>query len=363
MECDPKGDALRVTQVVADGRPGGGTVMVEALVEALGERGHQVSLVTDAGSYAGRRGRELGAEVVEIPFFHILTASRALGAALRSLSPELIHVHGSRAAFHLARAGDWASRVPCHYTVHGYHFEHRKWPRRWIGRWAERRSTRRLSSVVHVCDYDRRLAETRRLVAPDSPRRVIYNGVDIDALPTAAPTEPGRVAFVGRLVPQKDPRLIAAIARLLADRGISVVIVGGGAQENEVRGLLRREIGAGRVSLTGEVDRVRALAELAKSSVLVLPSRWEGLPVAVLEALALGVRVVAAEVGGVSEALAGGRAGILVAGREAEAFAAAARRVLLDRDLGGRLAAAGLALVAERFSLASCLERYLRLYE
>jgi glycosyltransferase involved in cell wall biosynthesis len=337
--------------------------MVEALIEGLAARGHEISLVTDGDSYAARRGRELGAEVVEIPFFSLLGASRSLGVALARLLPERIHVHGSRAAFHLANAGEWASRVPCHYTVHGYHFEHRAWPRKWIGRWAERRAVKRLSSIVHVCDYDRRLAETRRLVTPDCPRRVIYNGVDVEALPAAAPVAPGRVAFVGRLVPQKDPRLIAGIAKLLAERRIPVVIVGGGAEESEVRRRLAREIGDGRVALTGEVDRERALAELAGSSVLVLPSRWEGLPVAILEALAVGVPVVAAEVGGVAEALAGGRAGLLVAGREPGAFAAAAWRVLSEADLGRRLAAAGRALVAERFSLASCLERYLRLYE
>lgn len=350
---------MRVTQVVADGRPGGGTVMVLALLEALVAAGHEASLVTDANSYAADRARGLGARVAEIPFFSPVRASRALAAALEDLSPDQVHVHGSRAGFRFVGS---KSELPAHYTVHGYHFEHRAWPRRVAGRWAERRVTRRLRSVVHVCDYDRSLAETRRLVASDAPRQVIYNGVDYEVLPVAAPVEPRRAVFVGRLVPQKDAQLIVAITRLLVADGITVAIVGGGAKEGEVRRRLCSEIAAGMVEMTGEVDRERALAELASSSVLLLPSRWEGLPVVLLEALAIGVPSVAASVGGVPEALAGGQAGLLIAERDPERFAAAARRLLYEGNLHERLVAAGRSLVVERFSLAGCLERYFRLY-
>ena len=334
--------------------------MVLALVEALGAAGHDVAVVTDAGSYAAGRARSLGARVAEIPFFSPLSASRALGEALEELDPERVHVHGSRAAFHFAAC---ESGLRAHYTVHGYHFEHRSWLRRVAGRWAERRVARRLSSVVHVCDYDRALAETRRLVAPDAPRQVIFNGVDTEALPQAAPVEPRRVAFVGRLVAQKDPQLVTEISRRLAADGIAVAIIGGGSAEGQVRRSLGSEIAAGKVVMTGEVDRERALAELASSSVLVLPSRWEGLPVVLLEALAIGVPVVAAAVGGVPEALAGGQAGLLINERDPERFVAATRRVLYEGDLQARLIEAVHSLVAEHFTLTGCLERYFKLYD
>lgn len=350
---------MKITQVVADGRPGGGTVMVLALVEALAGREEEVSLVTDARSYAAERAREFGARVLEIPFFVPLAATRALAGALEEVAPDRVHIHGSRAAHHFARSG---SEIPAHYTVHGYHFEHRVWPRRLLGRWAERRVSRALRSVVHVCDYDRALAERRGLVTDDTPRRVIYNGVDIEALPAAEPVMPRRVCFVGRLVPQKDPKLIADVAKLLARDGIPVSIVGGGVGENEVRRLLRPDIAAGTVTMTGEVGRERALAELASASALVLPSRWEGLPVVLLEAMAVGVPVVAAAVGGVPEALAAGDAGLLVADRDPESFAAAARRVLYESNLSERLIERGRALAAERFALDGCLKRYFDLY-
>ncbi len=354
---------MRIVQVVADGRPGGGTVMVLALVEHLLARGFEVCLVTDAGSYAAESGRSLGAAVAELPFFSFGRASSRLAAELDAFRPEVVHAHGSRAGFHLAA---WRRRNPSvatHYTVHGYHFEHRWALRRLAGLWAERRTGRALRSVIHVCDYDRKLAETGGLIPAAAPHRVIYNGVDVDALPRAAAVDPQRVVFVGRLVTQKDPELIAAIAARLAAAGISVTIVGGGERESEVRRRLAAEMKDGRVEMTGEVGREAALEQLARASVLVLPSRWEGLPVVVLEALAIGVAVVAAEVGGVPEALAHGAAGVLVTQREPEAFAEAVAGLLADAERRRRLVAAGVALVDERFRLSTCLERYSALYD
>ncbi|MDH3403779.1 MAG: glycosyltransferase family 4 protein [Acidobacteriota bacterium] len=353
---------MRIAQVVADGRPGGGTVMVLSLVEHLVARGAEVCLATDAGSYAADRGRALGAAVAELPFFSLGRASRRLAAALDGFRPGVVHAHGSRAGFHLV---PWSRRRPSvatHYTVHGYHFQHRSLPRLLAGRWAERRTGRRLRSVIHVCDHDCKLAQSWRLIPPAAACRVIYNGVDVDALPAAAPAGPPRAVFIGRLVPQKDPELAAAIARRLAAAGVPVTLVGGGAGEPRVRRRLAAEIAAGRVAMTGEVDRERALAELAGAAVLVLPSRWEGLPVVVLEALAVGVPVVAAAVGGVPEALAGGAAGVLLAERDPERFAAEVQALLADGDRRRRLVAAGRALAAERFRLADCLERYADLY-
>ncbi|MCZ6727471.1 MAG: glycosyltransferase family 4 protein [Acidobacteria bacterium] len=352
---------MRVVQVVADGRPGGGTVMVLALVEHLLGRGVATGLVTDAGSHAAARGRELGAEVAEIPFFSPLTASRRLSAELDLLRPEIVHAHGSRAGFHLA---PWSSRHPTvatHYTVHGYHFHHRWWLRRMVGRWAERRAGRQLGSVVHVCDYDRKLAESGGLVARATPRRVIYNGVDTDALPPRQPPESPRVVFVGRLVPQKAPELIAAIASELVAAGLEVTIVGGGDKEAVVHDLLRSELDDGLLTLTGSVDRARALAELAHSSVLVLPSRWEGLPVVLLEALALGVPVVAASVGGVPEIVTSSAIGALVEERDPASFVRAVHRVLAGSEgNGGRRSERQRALKA--FSLERCTRRYRELY-
>ena len=168
--------------------------------------------------------------------------------------------------------------------------------------------------------------------------------------------------FVGRLVPQKDPPLIVAIARRLAAAGLPVTIVGGGEKEAEVRRALEAEAENGRIEMTGEVDRMRALAELARASILVLPSLWEGLPVVLLEALALGVPAVVAAVGGVGEIVDENVGGIVVADRNPQSFVDAVEKLLGDSALCQRLSKAGRARVAERFTLERCLEQYQALY-
>lgn len=353
---------MRIAQVVADGRPGGGTVMVLALVEELVRHGHRVTLVTDAGSEAERAAGELGATAETLHFFSPLTATRRVAAILDGLDPEVVHVHGSRAGYHVARWVEQRVFPAAHYTVHGYHFHHRWWPRSWLGRRLERRTGPTFPSVIHVCRHDRLLAERWGLVAPTSEAQVVYNGVAIERLPRPVAEEPPRVAFIGRLVHQKHPRRIAAIARRLAASGIPSTIVGGGRYEGEVRRRLRSDIAAGRVELLGSVDHRGALTELARASVLVLPSRWEGLPVVALEALALGVAVVAAPVGGIPEVIVDGETGVLVRERSAAAFAEAARRLIVDPERRRRFREAGRRRVEERFTLERFLAGNLGLY-
>jgi len=353
---------MRVCQVVADGRPGGGTVIVLALIEALVERGIEAALITQPDSYAARQALDLGAQVSEVDLFSFVGGSSRLSRALDALESEVVHVHGSRAGHHAAAWSRQRPEATVHYTVHGYHFHHRAWPRRALGRFAERRVGKQLRSVVHVCDYDYALAKRWGLVAGSAPRKVIYNGVDAETLPAPAPLDPPRVVFVGRLVPQKDPVLITEITRRLADERIGVTIVGGGEDEPEVRRSLAGLVAQGRVDLVGAVDRERALGELATASVLVLPSRWEGLPVALLEALAMGVPAVAADVGGIREVLGEGGGGFLVADRDAASFVAPVLELVRTPELRQRLGEAGRQRIAERFTLARCMAGYLELY-
>ncbi len=336
--------------------------MVLALVEELLRRGYDTCLVTDAGSEAERVAASLGARVESLAFFSPLTATRDVARTLDRLEPDLIHAHGSRAGYHVARWLGRAPERPAHYTVHGYHFHHRAWPRRWIGRWAERRTGPVFPSVVHVCEHDRRLAEKWRLSSPDGASRVIYNGVAIDTLPPPASEKLPRVAFVGRLVPQKDPRLIAGIAKRLAAADVPVTIVGGGPFEAEVRRTLRSETACEQVEMVGEISREQALIELARASLLVLPSRWEGFPVVLLEALAIGVPVVAAAVGGVPEIVTHGKTGVLVGERSPAAFAEAATRLLAEPETRRRFETAGRERVRERFTLETFLEESFALY-
>lgn len=145
---------------------------------------------------------------------------------------------------------------------------------------------------------------------------------------------------VANMTRQKDyPNLLAAARRLVDDRvPARIVAVGQGPLEDEVRAAVRDMGLVGVVVLTGFRDD--AVRVLAACDVFTLASAWEGLPVALMEALALGLPVVATNVGGVAEAMRDGQDAILVPPRDATALARAWTQVVGDADLRERLATA-----------------------
>ncbi len=241
-----------------------------------------------------------------------------------------------------------------------------------------------------------------RLAARGVPRRrihVVYPGVEVPPAPygggpaatanpaaatppstaTPAATAPVRdtaagssqpspvIGTVARLVAVKDLGLLLETAKRLAPRrpGLRVLVIGDGPE----RAALEREaatLGLERiVEFRGEVRPV--WAALAELDVYVLTSLSEGVPISVLEAMSVGLPVVAASVGGLPEVIQEGVTGYLVernAPRAAIATLLAERieALLADRDLRARMGAAGRQRVAETFSIAAAARLTLRVY-
>lgn len=169
------------------------------------------------------------------------------------------------------------------------------------------------------------------------------------------------VGTVANFRAQKDyPNLLAA-ARLLADANVPVrvVAVGQGPQEAETRAL-HAELGLGdRVLLTGRRDD--AVAVMGACDGFVMASNNEGLPVAIMEALALGLPVVSTAVGGIPEAITDGVEGLLVPARDPEALAAAITRLADDPALRARLAADA-ATAGDRYDIHATTRRLEEIY-
>ncbi len=201
-------------------------------------------------------------------------------------------------------------------------------------------------------------AFVERLRFPAARITVIPNGVDVRS---AAMPRGAEVGTLSLLDPVKDIGTFLGAARLLArdHPGLRFVVFGDGPER---AALIARaaELGLGdRVSFPGMVERDLALQRLA---VLVLPSIFENSPMALLEAMAAGIPVVASRAGGIPE-LAGDDTALLVSPRDERGFAAAIGRLVDDPGFADARAAGGRARVAEHYSGAINAGATLALYE
>jgi glycosyltransferase involved in cell wall biosynthesis len=172
--------------------------------------------------------------------------------------------------------------------------------------------------------------------------RIVSNGLELPAPRELALPEANRFVFVGRLSPEKDfDTLFAAVARHPAAR---LAIIGDGP----LLPRLRAQADATQVTFLGAQDRQAIDAQLRRSRGLILCSTVEGLPNAILEALAQGCPVIGTAVGAIPEVLTDGGNGYLVQPGDREAIAEAMRK--LQDDQRWLLMAAQARQSVERFS-------------
>jgi glycosyltransferase involved in cell wall biosynthesis len=196
---------------------------------------------------------------------------------------------------------------------------------------ARTRALRRAETIVVPSAY---LAQIARGWGLDGERiRVLTNPAPPTVDVEPAPLAPGTFVFVGRLTRQKA--LEVAIDAVAAVPAARLVIVGDGPERAE----LERRAASGRVEFLGRRSRDEALAIVAGATAAVLSSDWENLPHSAVEALSLGVPVVATSVGGVPEVVRDGENGLLVRPGSPDELAAALSRVLDEPGLRERLAA------------------------
>jgi glycosyltransferase involved in cell wall biosynthesis len=197
----------------------------------------------------------------------------------------------------------------------------------------------RARSVVIPSAY---LAEFARGWGLDPGRIVILPNPAPDVVPSDAERAERTFVFAGRLTRQKALGIaIDAIARVEGGR---LVLIGAGPERAELeRHAARLD---GRVAFRGALPREQVLHELSRATAVVLSSEWENLPHAAVEALALGVPVVASAVGGVPEVVRDGENGLLVRPGDVAGLADALGRLADDTAFRDRLAAAAAPSVA-----------------
>ena len=374
-------ERIRIFAVIAASGAGGAEQVFATLLQRLNPERFEVTVAChgEGSMLETYRRNAVGVSSFDLVDLRRVTTITKLAAMMRESRSDVVHTHlwtadvlGGMAA-RLARIPRVVS------SVHGAYFLP-------IGVTGVRRMRRLAFSRIYRFIYLRcdRVIAVSRYVADDLATRpgvrvahdrirVVENGVDIDDPDRMIATGMGssdrwgsgspRIAVVANFFPYKGHRyLIQGIPAVLAEFPRARFVLAGEGESRPSMTALAEQLGvAERVTFTGEISD--ALDLIRKSDLFVLPSvSSEGLPITLVEAMALGRPVVTTRAAGIPEIAEDGVTARVVAPRDATALSSAIVSVLKDRHFAGRMAAQARAVARERFSADRMARRTEELY-
>lgn len=356
----PASSPMRIVLALESSGPGGAENMVVQLATALRALGHETIVATMREGWMTERAATAGIPVWIEPQRPGLDPAWTLRLAARLRRERIDVFHSHEFAMNVfGGAAAVLARVRSASTIHGKH---------WIADRRRRaiayRILARLGVPVIAVSEDLAGYLADGLGMRRDRIEVIHNGIPIpDAVEVdrravravlGLPVDGPLLLAVGNLYAVKDhANLLRALARL---PDAQVAIAGRGEEEGNLRRLMA-ELGLeSRVRLLGLRDDVGRL--LSAADVFVQPSRSEGLPLAVLEAMAAGLPVVATRVGGMAEAIVENETGLMVAPGDPAELAEALRRLLESTDLRIRMGKAARVRAQAEFSVDTMARRY-----
>jgi N,N'-diacetylbacillosaminyl-diphospho-undecaprenol alpha-1,3-N-acetylgalactosaminyltransferase len=359
------------------------------VMQALRERGAQVWAICPPGEYSPRF-REHGIEFVPIsldrktfnPLRAWATVNR-LRSILRELRPDVLHTFTLRPNVYGALAG-WLAGVPaivC--TVEGLgtlYTNHDLKTRllRWGVEQTTRLALRAADVIIFLNPDDQSYYLSQKLCRPEQARLIVSVGIDVKAFSPDrfSPEARQRLRQERGLFP--DAVVVTMIARLIAPKGVReflqvadqlkgkacFILIGApdpGNPESLTWEEIQKYAERGVVLSVGWQRDV--IPWLAVTDIFVLPSYYrEGTPVTVLEAMAMGLPVVATDVPGCREAVIHGETGFLVPPRNVDDLTQAIQKLIENPELRKQMGLAGYKRVVQYFAIEQIVEKYLDLY-
>jgi glycosyltransferase involved in cell wall biosynthesis len=371
---------IRVLECIRQGRIGGGESHLLSLTGHLDRTRFEPIVLSFTDGPMMDQLRQMGVETrlihTEKPFD--IRVWKRVGRLLSDERIDVVHAHGSRAASNVL----WTARslgIPLIYTIHGWSFHRDQHPlvrgfRIWSEKWLTKRSTVNIS--VSASNQ-----QTGKELIPGFESIVVNNGIDEHKFDPDSRYKDVRselgigvdrvlVLFIARFTSHKQPltliRAFDQAAEKIEGVGTAEKVAGAGAAE-KLAGIHllmvgdgdEKEAGMRMVKELGLEQRVSFQAfrqdvpdVLAAADIFVLPSLWEGLPIGLLEAMAMRKAVIGTHVDGTREVLQDGVNGLMVEPGDVDALSAAIVRLASDRGLRESLRVQAAETVHNRFNAA-----------
>jgi glycosyltransferase involved in cell wall biosynthesis len=363
---------IRILQAIRQGKVGGGETHVLDLVNALDpEKFESVILSFTEGPMVDKLrvdGFKTYVVATEKPFNYKIWP--LVKQIVLSEKIDIIHAHGTRAnsnTFSTAKL----LKLPLIYTVHGWSFHPDQTP---IVKLIRTLSERLLVSMADrtICVSNSNLNDGQ-LRFPMPKSQVILNGVNQEKFNPDADYPDVRdefnighntilVGYIARITLQKEPfTFLYAISKIPISLALKFLIVGDGDLKDQMIDLSRTLGLEERVIFQGFRDDVPAI--LNSVDIYCLPSLWEGLPIGVLEAMAMRKAVIATSIDGTKEIISSGENGLLIPVKSPDMLAKAIITLSNDSKLRNKLANAAKETIVKSFNIVKMSEEISAVYK
>lgn len=246
---------------------------------------------------------------------------------LRQLRPDVVALHSSKVGT-IGRIAARALGLPTVFTAHGWSFTEGISPKKKrVYRLIEKALAKQTDAIIAVSHYDEQLAQ-RAHITPKNGLYVVHNGIE-GCLPQQTEATKN-IVMVARFQAPKRQDLVVEAFNMLKNADLTLTLVGDGPLRPAVE-QLAQDLGVDKqVHFAG--DQQDVMPYLKQASVFVLMSNFEGLPISIIEAMAVGLPIVASQVGGVEELVHNGQNGFTIQ-NEATALRDALAHILHDETV------------------------------
>ena len=293
---------------------------------------------------------------------------------IRNNNIDIVHTHSSKAGILGRLAAKAAGVKNIIHTVHGWSFHgYQSGIAYYFYLFLEKLCASFSSQIIVVSQWDKRQASQHSVGRQDKLKLIRYN-INLEEFRnkagairvkeefglSGADLVVGMVAcFKAQKAPLDFIKLAAAVANDFPNA--KFILVGDGVLRKKVCALINKLNLKRKIILTGWRNDIASI--LSCLDVFVLTSLWEGLPIAVLEAMAAGVPVIATDTGGISEVVLSGKTGYLVKPHDIQALQERLKELLTNPYLRNELSkSAGLSLESDEYSLDNMLQNTTQLY-
>jgi glycosyltransferase involved in cell wall biosynthesis len=371
--------AFRVLQIIDDASVGGGQIHVLLLSKYLQDMNIEVMIATESVGWLVDQANKL-----DIPIYSIDISNKVRWRAFKSMyhllnfqNFDVIHTHGGTAGFWGRLGGQILERKPK--IIHSYHGLHylnifqgngiKQRLKNAIFKTIDKLILNITDQIICVClsDYEKAISAK---VATPSKTSIINYGIEVDKFSQPFDKSASRKIFdiasdefifgnVGRLHEQKGHRYLLEAFAKVSDRA-RLLIIGDGDLREELVSLAERLQISDRVIFLGARSDVYEF--LSAIDVFVLPSLWEGQPIALLEALAMSKPCIVSDVDGIPEVITNQVNGYLVPPRDIEQLSNIMDLAIRHPDILHNIAKAGSRTISEKFLAQNMAKEIANIY-